>query len=294
MNRQILFSTGGSVVLLSVGMFSSGWPSFITTHSWTVWLALFIGLVIILAGFLLPAIPANETPDSTLASTAGRDSNVAQLNAQGGMNIYGDSALNALISKPVVEPLATTPTSVASEVKFEVTWHWMDIVYEMVPGLWKESGQFDYDKDPRRAFVVSFVRPIPIKGQRAVPPVSLVAILKFKHAAGEENVPRAYWLGLTHSEVVFSVGHPQTVIAGRLEYPHFASYVNQYQHDGMNEFFDVPLRQLGERKVMPATHSVIVEISLFDMSTSTTVEQRKYVLMFGQAGAVPSVTEEEI
>ena len=278
-------------MFLSIGMFSSGWPAFITGHAWIVWMTLFLGLAIISIGFFVRGNATKEAGDTVQSNTVGRDNNGMQLNSAGGTHIYGDSALQALIPKP---PPAPPPVPIAPlpDLRFNATWRWAEIVYEMSPGLWKQSTQFDYDKDPKWAFLVSFSRPVPDKGQTTARPIPLVAILKFTHIGGEMSIPRAYWLGLTQHEVEFGVGHLESVVVGRLENHLFSSYINRYQHDGSNDYFDVPLRQLGERKAMPAINSISVEISLFDVNTNMTVEQKEYKITFSQGNVRPSISEE--
>ena len=131
-----------------------------------------------------------------------------------------------------------------------------------------------------------------VKGQLVMVSIESHGLPFAGHIGGEMSIPRAYWLGLTQHEVEFGVGHLESVVVGRLENHLFSSYINRYQHDGSNDYFDVPLRQLGERKAMPAINSISVEISLFDVNTNMTVEQKEYKITFSQGNVRPSISEE--
>jgi hypothetical protein len=293
--RDIVRAGGGvllAIAAVAAGLYYTPWAH---DHPQTVEVVLVCSLVgAVIAGLLWmltsDGAEHNAAKVGIQVNSAGRDNNGMQMFALRDAHIYGDSALQKLMPQPVSAP-ESLPIENSQNIQFEVTWHWMEIVYDIVPGRWKQSTQFDYANNPRQSFIVSFSRPVPGIGKRADKELSLVAILKFTHSHGENRVPRAYWLGLTQNEVVFCVGHQEDVIVGCLEEPYFASYANRYQHDGLNEYFSVPLRELGERTIIPAKGSISIEVSLFDAYAGRTIEQKRYEMTFKQGSRYPSIVE---
>jgi hypothetical protein len=188
------------------------------------------------------------------------------------------------IPSPALPISSVQPDRLASDelnLEFTVKPQWVWLVYESVPGCWRESTPSD--NSPRRSLIVYFTRNAPAKGERTTTAISLVPILKFTHAAGNEQIPRAYWLGRTNHEVAFDVGHHEAVVIGSREGPLFASYSNPHQFDGSNDFFAVPVRPCGDRKAMPPVAPISVEISLYDVYAKRTIEQRSFEISISQS-----------
>src|SRR5258708_56932 len=125
-SRKTLFGAGGSIMTLSIGLFASGWPTFITAHSWIVWTGFALGFVLLASGFLAPAKRPGSNDSRSVSKNSGnqvgRDNTGKMFQAE---NLHYHEAPHAPPS-PVAIPVISPPT-------FDVRSRFAFITYESSP-----------------------------------------------------------------------------------------------------------------------------------------------------------------
>lgn len=136
--RKSLTGAGGAVVLASVGLFASGWPSFITTHVWIPLAVFGVGIVLCALGFFVPEKERSPYSAAQLAH-AGRDNLGQQIIARD-VHIHS-SAEKAIPTPDTSVPKVGVPTSPLLPHSLNLKVKWIDAFYEDSPGRWIKGGR---------------------------------------------------------------------------------------------------------------------------------------------------------
>jgi len=200
-----------------------------------------------------------------------------------------DESPAQILSEPLKPP--SVPDLSPPHTEFEFSWRWAELVYQTIPGYWREANDFDYAKNPRKSLVVLVTRQPPPKGEPHKD-VTLTAIIKFTRGSTlEHQVSNAYWLNSTYAEENFDGAHQGCLVIGSYENDQqFASYDNQYLRFHY-EIIETTLRTLGPRKASSRRGTICFEIYLIDASRRVTIAQKKFEITFN-IKAPPIISEE--
>jgi hypothetical protein len=294
MDKKFAAAAGATVTSAAFQLSTVVWPDWIKHHTgvvWALWIAacclwLWWGIAHLIAARSAGAKPverhtessnkgvgvAGDVSGSILDSSSKNSGNQVGRDNTGRMISHVEHYHEAEKDKPY--PVQTQPTvALGFAIRPRVT----HIVYEQSPGCWKERPK-DY-KEAKRALVIDVMRDVPPPGPQAKHSVSVLAILRFT-SIGTEQIPRAYWLDQQDYRASFIVGHKESLVVGTYEDPYLASYTNPRFGELMEDQFPIlPVRQLGQRTIMPAIPFTL-EISLWDWYANSTIQQNKVAVEF--------------
>jgi hypothetical protein len=268
-------------MLASVGLFASGWPAFIATHAWIVWMVAGTGLAVFAAGFLVPSKEKSESPAEFLGSgnLVGRDNS--------GKMIAHVEHYHEAPSQPAPEPAKQEPPSYAlidivppkppPQLRLELNFELTSLVYKVENSAWDEATEFDYDR--REALIAWFTNPVPPKGVTGVDASRLSAHIRYSaESHWSTQVSRGYWLRHSANEIAIDAADRAGLILGLVDWSHWVSYANPYRRPASEEFLQPALRHPGEQKRMPKA-DMEIDVSLLSCGT-TTLDNWKLFLTF--------------
>jgi hypothetical protein len=207
---------------------------------------------------------------------AGRDNSGNQFQADE-INYYEAAPVPSLIPHQLAETPespSAAPNSTAREIALEVGWSWANLVYEASPGRWRYAES--YDNEPKRVLVAWFTNPLPEKGNPVERGLRVLAHIELKSPkeGSTQQIPAAYWLYEMGHQVNLGAGKNLGLLLGHIEYKRFYSYINPYPSDGLNSEFDVPLRQIGEKKSVPVFNHILLRVSIIKVDTEESVIEK--------------------
>jgi hypothetical protein len=268
---------------LSLGLFASGWPEHIRAHPTWVAIVFLIGAGLLAIGFLQSS-PKEERgqPDFIGGDNqghrivAGRDVIIGDAKIASGIKTQSSPQP---ISIPGSIPVSTKP---ASGIELEVQYQWLNLVYELSPGLWRRAQS--YDNEYKRMLVVRFTNPLPTRGKPIERELRVLSHIKLQNPARgiTEQIPTAYWLGEMGYKVNLGMGNNQEVLLGHIENQRFYSCINPYPYPGLNNDFDVPLRQLGEEKSVLLSDRIVIQVSIIKADTDESIIEQVSFDLFQQ------------
>jgi hypothetical protein len=265
---------------LSVGLFASGWPEHIRAHPYWVAIAFLVGAFLMALGFIWPAKEKSGIPVQFVGSgnLVGRDNSGKMI---GNVEHYHE----APGARPT--PAPEIPRSIVSEpvskgIEFEMQFSWANLVYELSPGLWRRAQS--YDNEYKRVLVVWFTNPLPMKGKPVERELPVLAHINLRNPAQgiTEQIPTAYWVEEMGYQVNLGMGYNRGVMLGHIENRRFYSHINPYPYPGLNNDFDIPLRQLGEGRSVPLSDRIVIQASIIKIDADESIIEQVSFDVFPQ------------
>lgn len=206
---------GGAVAVFTadLGLFASGWPSFVRDHPSILWLGLVIGLALLVWGWLVPnenkeSSPVAPQSTSEVGHIEQKVESASSSSAATGnqfslvQNFHGAvSAFTPQQSEPASgESREAIPTLVLGFAKL---------------GIDREEQIIRFKDGGPAALVVSVVNSPAAQGEFGRDASSVFCTVTFTEAMGRRTiVSRACWIGRESSEIPINVGDVENILIG--------------------------------------------------------------------------------
>lgn len=278
---------------VSIGLLGTGWPTFITAHAWIVWAGVALGIVLLIAGFVIST--NQQSPQMAPSSnTAGRDNWGNQINAPGStFNLSVPDASLPEAEKPAtISPPEPTEQMLARELPTlsldfgngRVSYH---------------GGRFEFDENGSRCITIRVLnRPAREPGSTSVRARSVIAHLTLSYSLTSTAIACAYWVGRHENRINLEPGKPEDLLVALIDHPLMLKlYDNPLPYPLETLAWDSPLsiaaHQDAEPKLFSWVDDMNVEGEVFLISKmvnqSTTLAYKKFkILKSGTESGLPS------
>ena len=210
---------------------------------------------------------------------------VSFLTSLAGFFVAGGLSGFNILKRYLRTPLALVAPDTLKPPAFDWKPDWENLVYESSPGAWREAGSSERG-GANTALVVKVTRQIPREGEGHAD-ATIKAIVRITGRSGAlVQVANPYWKGLTEYQAEFDVGHTRTVVIGCLEDSLLACYQNAHESAPYSSGWVAPKREVGTRSSLPASGTVMVELSLFDVYRKIVLKTISFDVIFNTNKAI--------
>jgi hypothetical protein len=261
-SRGVWLGSGLTIICLAVGMFASGWPSYLTGHPWIVWLTLAFGVAVLLACFFIPHPQTKDVPSNASASVD------APINFSPSINIHNSPSFDNSAAQATTVVTEPEPQFMGSGIR-------LDASRPEILNVSKQITHWVPSARGARGMVVWIHNKPPGEGERSKAVLGVFASISFnENGQALAHISRACWLSHTANQIDIGIGERKGILLGTFHKELWVASENPRQENLTRASFSRSRVVYG-----PTDHPFIfekglqMEITLVSASTGVTVKR---------------------